>query len=216
MPLIEIEGLDGSGKETQVILLNEALRELGYDTKTVSYPVYDESGYMIKEYLNGKYGNDLTKLNPYTISLFYTTNRVNDYLKNWKNNYDDGDVIIADRYTGSNLIHQSLLADNPKEYMEWLYSIENDYCKLPKADIVVYLDTEAEQCRDAMKNRESTDKLENLTEYAEKCRQFVLNNHKAWNWHIVPRDTIEKVHNRILEIVLPRLIYTKEDSPQIK
>lgn len=223
MPLIEIEGLDGSGKETQVALLMESLTQLGYDIKGISYPVYDESAYLIQQYLGGAYGEDLSQLNPKSISLYYTVNRIHDYLKNWQSNYKDGDVIIADRYVNSNLIHQGCQMKNEKEvkaYKKWLEELEHKHCGLPKPDFVFFLDVPPKEqkkilkSRQQQKSKQDKDILESNLAYNEKCRNFVLDHAKEWGWIVIERDEIEKVQNKILEHLLPKLIYTKE--PEIK
>lgn len=223
MPLIEIEGLDGSGKETQVALLIESLLGLGYDVKGIGYPVYDESAYLIQQHLGGAYGDDLNKLNPRAMSLYYTTNRVHDYLKNWKSNYESGDVVVADRYTGSNLIHQGCQMPNErsvKSYKRWLEEQEHKHCGLPKPDFVFFLDVPPDEQRKILKKRnkqksgQSKDILEANIAYNEKCRNFVLDHVDEWGWIVIQRDNVDKVHAKILEHLLPRLVYEKE--PEIK
>ena len=106
--LIAIDGLDGSGKHTQCQMLLETLQEQGRNVKLLSFPKYDsESSSLVKMYLRGDFGTNPNDVNPYAASSFYAVDRYADYKMNWKEFYEEEDsVIIADRYTTANAVHQ--------------------------------------------------------------------------------------------------------------
>ncbi|MBQ3379650.1 MAG: deoxynucleoside kinase [Clostridia bacterium] len=141
--LIVIDGLDASGKQTQCELLYKAMRAMGENVKMISFPNYDdESSTLVKMYLKGEFGTDPADVNAYMASSFYAVDRCASYLKYWKSFYEGGGVVIADRYTTSNAIHQGvkLSKETRKEYFDWLYEYEFERLKLPKPDTVIFLD----------------------------------------------------------------------------
>ena len=104
--LIVIEGLDGSGKATQAKLLTESLLARGIHTRKVSFPDYDsDSSALVKMYLRGDFGSHPDDVNAYAASSFYAVDRYASYMHDWKEGYQNG-VVIADRYTTSNAVHQ--------------------------------------------------------------------------------------------------------------
>lgn len=219
MPIIVIEGADGAGKGTQVLLLAESMRELGYDVKVVGYPVYElDSASTINKFLNKEYGENLDDLNPYQVSSFYANNRFDDFLSNWKKNYEDGDVIIIDRYTGSNIIHQAprLKGKERQELVDWIIDFEQVKGGLPKPDLVFYLDVPPTEQAKILKERKvhksgnSSDIIEENSSYNKKCRDFVLKNIDKLGWKLIERDTIPNVHNKLLELILPNIQYYKQ------
>ena len=107
--LFIIEGGDGSGKATQTRLLTEHLQRDGYDVKSVSYPDYDSnSSALVKMYLRGDFGSDADAVNPYAASAFFAVDRFASYQMKWKAFYEQGGIVIADRYTTSNMLYQMI------------------------------------------------------------------------------------------------------------
>lgn len=107
--LIVIEGLDGSGKSTQTELLQKKLAALSVDTKRIKLPDYDDpSSTLVRMYLGGEFGNDPSCVNVYAASSFYAVDRYASYSRHWKEDYLSGKVILADRYTSSNAVHQAV------------------------------------------------------------------------------------------------------------
>lgn len=140
--LIVIEGLDGSGKATQSARLAESLAAKGAAVRQVSFPDYDsDSSALIKMYLAGQFGKDPGDVNAYAASAFYAVDRFASYKKNWGEFYEQGGVVIADRYTTSNAIHQccKLPREQWDEYLSWLYDNEYNKIGIPKPDLVIYL-----------------------------------------------------------------------------
>ena len=106
--LIVIEGLDGSGKSTQLELLAGRLRDARIPAKTISFPDYESnSSALVKMYLNGEFGDKPGDVNPYAASLFYCVDRFASFKSKWGEEYNAGQIIIAGRYTTSNAIHQA-------------------------------------------------------------------------------------------------------------
>ena len=142
--LIVIEGLDGSGKATQAKLLFESLRQQGKDVRQVSFPDYDsDSSALVKMYLAGDFGSDPGDVNAYAASTFFAVDRYASFKKNWREFYENGGVVIADRYTTSNAVHQcsKLPEAEWEEYLNWLFHFEYDLLGIPAPDRVFYLQT---------------------------------------------------------------------------
>ena len=106
--LIAIDGVDASGKETQSKLLYEKLLSDGKRVRRISFPMYESnSSYFVKEYLSGSYGKNPSDVNAYAASMLFAADRFATFRTDWGKNYLNGDIIIADRYVTSNLIHQA-------------------------------------------------------------------------------------------------------------
>ena len=140
--LVVIEGLDGSGKATQAKLLYEKLLQDGKKVRQISFPDYgSDSSALVKMYLSGEFGSNPSDVNAYAASSFYAVDRYASYKKDWGGLYEDGGVIIADRYTTSNAIHQcSKFPDEEwNVYLNWLFHFEYKLLGIPEPDLVLYL-----------------------------------------------------------------------------
>lgn len=140
--LIVIEGLDGSGKATQAKLLAAALREQGRDVREISFPNYQsESSALVKLYLSGTFGSKPDDVNAYAASSFYAVDRYASYKSDWGTFYERGGVVIADRYTTSNAVHQcsKLPEEQWDTYLDWLFRFEYEQLGIPVPDAVIYL-----------------------------------------------------------------------------
>lgn len=139
---IVIEGTDGSGKFTQLKLLAKRLNEDGREVEKISFPQYGEkSAGPVEEYLNGVYGNP-QEVGPYRASIFFACDRYDASfkIKEW---LEEGKVVIADRYFGSNAGHQAgKIADQKEreEFLDWIYDLEFNIFEIPKPDINIILD----------------------------------------------------------------------------
>ena len=106
--LFVIDGTDGSGKQTQFQKLQERLKENGVDYKVVSFPNYDSpSASLVKMYLSGEFGENAKDVSPYIASTFYAADRYATFKTGYQKYYDEGGVILADRYTTANMVHQA-------------------------------------------------------------------------------------------------------------
>lgn len=146
--LIVIEGLDGSGKETQTKQLVERLKNKGYSVMKIEFPRYNcDSSALIKMYLNGDFGDKATDVSPYVASTFYAVDRYASYKQEWEEFYLEGGIVIADRYTTSNFVHQAgKIADKDEreKFLNWLWDFEYCLYKLPVPDKVFFLDVPPE------------------------------------------------------------------------
>lgn len=166
---IVIEGTDGSGKGTQFALLVERLKQEGYSVATFDFPRYNEpSSYFVKEYLNGKYGT-AEAVGPYTGSLFYALDRY-QAAPAIQEALDAGKVVIANRYTGSNMGHQGTKFDNSEQrrgYFIWLDNLEFEMLKIPRPTKSIVLRVPADIAQTLVDQKEArgyTDKKRDLHE----------------------------------------------------
>lgn len=178
--LIVIEGLDGSGKATQAEQLCLALREKGLDVRKISFPNYNSpSSALVKMYLGGEFGTDPDSVNPYAASSFYACDRFASYKSDWGEFYENGGIIVADRYTTSNAIHQcsKLPAEKQDEFIGWLFGYEYGLMGIPKPDCVVYLRMEPEASQKLMSSRYNND--ESRKDIHEKNVDYLKNSRIA-------------------------------------
>ena len=177
--LVVLEGLDGSGKSTQLELLEKALAEKNVRFETVSFPAYNlPSCAPVKMYLNGEFGSNPNDVNPYAASTFYAVDRFASYKKNWGKAYESGSIILAGRYVTSNAIHQAskLSKDEYEPFLNWLYDLEYNKIGIPKPDLVIYLNVPIEASQKLLSGRYSGD--ESKKDIHEKDIKY-LNNCRA-------------------------------------
>lgn len=191
--LIVFEGLDGSGKATQAARAVQRLEENGQAVRAISFPDYNsESSALVKMYLRGEVGA-LDEVNVYAASGFYSLDRYISYQREWKNDYQAGKTIIADRYTTSNLCHQ--MAKLPRgqwmDYIRWLEYYEYVQLALPKPDLVLYLDMHPAASQRLMARRYHGDEAkkdlhERDRAYLESCRAAALFAADTLGWVVLP------------------------------
>lgn len=177
--LIVIEGLDGSGKSTQLDLLCRKLTVTGKRNKRVSFPDYDsDSSALVKMYLSGKFGEHPGDVNAYAASLFYAVDRYASFKTDWEDFYNKGGVIVSGRYTTSNAIHQASKMDESewKGFVDWLYDLEYNKIKIPKPDLVIFLDMPVDVSQRLLSERYKGDENkkdihESDIEYLNSCRK---------------------------------------------
>lgn len=215
--LIVLEGLDGSGKSTQLSLLENALNKMGVNFKTVSFPEYDlPSCAPVKMYLAGEFGTNPNDVNAYAASLFYAVDRFASLKKNWGDFYESGGIILAGRYTTSNAIHQTSKLDYDKwsDYLDWLEELEYEKVGIPKPDKVIYLNVPVEVSQGLLSSRYEGD--EDKKDIHERDVNYLLHCHKAaefakkrFGWENVEcyeqgvMRSRESIAEEILSIVLP-------------
>ncbi len=175
--LIVLEGIDGSGKATQSSLLEQALRAEGREVLHISFPDYEsESSALVRMYLNGEFGSDPADVNPYAASLFFALDRFASFRKKWKLFYEAGGIVIADRYTTSNMVHQMTKMDGREEreqFLQWLEDTEYGKLGLPRPDTVILLDMPLAVSEVLVRRRAeaggSMDIHEQHVEYLRRC-----------------------------------------------
>lgn len=213
--LIVIEGLDSSGKETQTKLLIEKLTQMGLNTKRYEFPNYGSpSSTLVKMYLGGEFGTNADDVSPYAASTFYAADRYATWKKDMQQFYENGGIIIADRYTTSNIIHQAgKIKDSAKqkEYIDWLYDFEFVKMGLPKPDTVIFLHMPVEVSVALMKNRankagtQSKDIHERNIEYLKSTYQNAVKMIDLCGFERVEccdgenLRTKEDIHNEIMQ-----------------
>ena len=200
--LIVIEGLDGSGKSTQIELLKNKLT--GNNIHQIKLPDYDSpSCTLVKMYLGGEFGKNPDDVNAYAASAFYAVDRFANYKTKWKEFYDRGDIIISDRYTTSNAYHQAtkLPEDKRDGFFRWLEEFEYELIGIPKPDVVIYLDMPVEISQKMMSERYSGDENkkdihESNVGYLLQCREAALSAAKAMGWNVITCNNGEEPRTR--------------------
>lgn len=211
--IIVIEGLDGSGKSTQIEYLKNKL--LGQNVCQIKLPDYDsDSSALVKMYLRGDFGKKPEDVNAYAASAFYAVDRYANFKMKWKDNYDKGDIIISDRYTTSNAYHQAtkISKEDRAEFFYWLEDFEYGLMGIPEPDAVIFLDMPIEISQKMMSKRYEGDESkkdihESNLDYLYKCRDAALDAAREMGWFVVqcsdgnePR-TIDDIGNEIFSIV---------------
>lgn len=142
--LIILEAGDGSGKATQTRLLEERLRAEGRLARRVEFPDYEAaSSALVRMYLAGAFGKEADAVSPYAASAFFAVDRYASYQIKWKKHYESGGIVLADRYTTSNMVHQAVKIAEKEEreaYIAWLSDFEYEKLGLPRPDGVIFLD----------------------------------------------------------------------------
>ena len=196
--LIIIEGTDGSGKQTQTELIyNKLTLLLGIEKiKKLSFPNYEsKSSEPVKMYLSGEFGKNVEDVNAYAASILYSVDRFASFKTEWENFYNGGGVIISDRYTTSNMIHQAskIRDDSEREkYLKWLIDLEWNKIAIPKPDLVLFLDVPFEVSQRLIEERKNKitgdnkkDIHENNTEYLKNSYNIAKNLSEKYNWNVI-------------------------------
>ncbi|MDA3840670.1 MAG: dUTP diphosphatase [Patescibacteria group bacterium] len=175
---ISIDGADGSGKSTQIQILAERFRSLGYEVEIIKFPQYGKkSAGMVEEYLNGKYG-DADNVGPYASSIFYATDRYDakDQIKTW---LTQGKIVLSDRYVSANMGHQGGKIDDEekrKQFFEWLYNLEYEVFQVPKPDINIILHVSSNISKKLLDELEKKKYLENSKQDIHEASSNHLKN----------------------------------------
>jgi len=213
--LIVLEGTDGSGKATQCAALRKHLEEAGVSCRQVEFPRYNEdSSALIRQYLRGDFGKKPGDVNAYAASAFYAVDRFASFRQDWGDFYRDGGLVLADRYTTSNAVHQGakLPPGDRAGYFRWLFDFEYRLMGLPAPDLVIYLDVPTELTGENMRRREAethtaADIHEQDGDYLRRCRTAAREAAELFGWKTVPcteqgaMRSIEDIHEDIYRLV---------------
>ena len=216
--LFVIDGTDGSGKQTQFDLLKKHLDEDHVEYRTVSFPNYDSpSSSLVKMYLSGEFGENAQEISPYIASTFYAVDRYATFKKDFFQYYNDGGIILADRYTTANMVHQAgKIKDKEerKKYLDWLFDLEFNIYGLPKPTTVFFLNMPPEKVKELIKNRENKFTHDSKKDIHERNPEHLKDAYQAacdlvstygWNQIDCVKDneirTREDIHNEIYSIV---------------
>ena len=206
--LIVIEGGDGSGKATQTRKLFDRLRaELARPTHKISFPDYQSaSSALIKMYLHGDFGSNPLDVDAYAASTFYAVDRYASFKTDWKKFYEAGEIIIADRYVTSNMAHQAIKIDDPIErqkFLSWLDDFEYEKLKLPRPNLVIFLDMPPAISERLIDERHKLDIHETDREYLRQCHRAYKELAAQYHWTVIdcaldgaPRG-IDDIHEEI-------------------
>ena len=209
--LIVIEGTDGSGKSTQFRLLTDRLESEQVKFQKLVFPQYSEpSSALIRMYLGGEFGKSPSDVNAYAASAFYSVDRYASYRKVWGKWYKEGGLVVSDRYTTSNAVHQTSKEpeDKREDFLNWLYDFEYDKLGLPRPDLVIYLDVPTDFTEKMLRHRESeththADIHEQDMQYLATCRRMGRAAAEHYGWTVIRcvRDgamrSMEDIHEEI-------------------
>lgn len=213
--LIVIEGTDGSGKSTQFRLLSQHLEKENIAFKHLVFPRYsEESSALIRMYLGGQFGTKPSDVNAYAASSFYAVDRYASYKMDWGQWYEDGGLILSDRYTTSNAVHQASKEEGParETFLAWLEDFEYNKLGLPRPDLIIYLDVPTDYTEKLLRHREqdtntTADIHEKDMQYLATCRQCGRDAAEFYGWKVIScvKDgtmrSMEDIHQEIYAAV---------------
>ena len=214
--LIVLEGTDGSGKSTQFRLMAQRLEQENRAFRKLVFPRYDkESSALIRMYLAGEFGSKPSDVNAYAASAFFSVDRYASYKQDWGQWYEDGGLILSDRYTTSNAVHQASkeAPEDRKRFLEWLYHFEYDCLGLPRPDLTIYLDVPTAFTEKLMRGREAAtgthaDIHEKDLAYLATCRETGRAAAEFYGWTVIhcvkdgAMRAIEDIHEEIYRHVI--------------
>lgn len=224
--LIVVEGLDGSGKTTQMGLLEEAFHAKNILCRRVKFPAYDQPfSAPVRMYLGGEFGSDPGDVNAYAAATLFAVDRFASFKKIWQKDYQSGTVILTDRYTTSNLTYQlpKLPRSEWDDYLAWLLDFEYGKLGIPKPDLTVFLDMPQELSQKLLDKRYHAnggkrDIHEQNRPYLEACRESAHYAAEKLGWSVIPCSdygalrSIESIHEDILKTVMAVLDKDKQVS----
>lgn len=213
--LIVFEGIDGSGKSTQSRLIRSRLEDAGIEFLSVTFPRYAEpSAALIKMYLGGQFGTNPGDVNPYAASTFYAVDRYASFKQDWGEHYTNGGLVVTDRYTTSNVIHQGskLPPEKREEFFRWLYDFEFNLMGLPKPDAVIYMDIPFDLAlkRIALRDSETGstgDIHEKDKAYLKLCHECGSQGADFFGWHKIAavsggeERSVQSINDEIFSII---------------
>ncbi len=191
---IVIDGLDGSGKGTVTTMLIDKLKNVGANVRKISFPMYGTKGAIpVEMYLHGELGKHADDTNGYAASLLFGIDRFISYKTDWKNFLENDDaILIADRYTSANAVHQLTKLDRLQwdEFLDWLYDTEFNKLGLPVPDVTVYLQMRPDISRKLIiKRRSETGRTGDVHEddptHLERAYQAALYASEKLSWSVV-------------------------------
>lgn len=214
--LIVLEGTDGSGKSTQFEKLCDRATREEFVHYNVAFPRYkEESSALLRMYLEGEFGKDPMNVDPYAASSFYAADRYASWKDAWKIWYEAGGLVLADRYTTSNAVHQGskVPVRDRGQFFRWLFDFEYRSLGLPEPDLVIYLDMPTDKAVELLRQREAAtntkgDIHETNTAYLAACRETALDAAEAYGWRLVSClddaggiRSVEDIHEEIWDAV---------------
>ena len=220
--LIVIDGTDGSGKATQIELLKKRLSKEGYATKVVDFPEYYDNffGKFLGHCLSEQYYN-WVNIHPKIASVIYAADRFEskEKIERW---LKAGYVVLANRYVSANQIHQGGKIKNAAKraaFMNWLEEMEYGTFKIPKPDLVFYLNVPMKIVERLLKERN----IEHARAYLGKKKDvhetdinFLKNSQKSALWLAEREKNWKKIECAPKGEILPRAEIHEEIYRTIK
>lgn len=185
--LLVIDGIDGSGKTTQIEFLKKYLSGKNISHEVISFPQYGKNEYSkkIKDYLEGKLGN-IWEVDPYFIAKAYAADRLaaKDLINSWLN---DGKLVIANRYVSASKAHLGAnLPDGKRaEFIKWLDELEYQTNKMPKEDLTILLNVDPKVGQQNARNSDGSDIHEEDLKHLQEANKIFLELSKKDNWMVV-------------------------------
>ena len=213
--LIVIEGSDGAGKETQTNLLQVFFQSAGTAFESVSFPNYkEEYSAPVRMYLSGAFGKKPSDVSAYAASVLFSVDRFASFRTKWKEAYEAGTIILADRYIPSNMIHQAAKIKDPierKVFLGWVENFEYEIMGLPKPQMIFFLDMPPEFSRRLRENRKNKADGSQEKDIHERDEAYMVASYetacqvaKTYQWiriRCVEADrlkSIEEIHQEII------------------
>ncbi|MBO4815829.1 MAG: thymidylate kinase [Clostridia bacterium] len=220
--LFVIDGTDASGKQTQLKRLQERFDKVNIKYKLATFPNYaSESSTLVKMYLSGEFGKNAKDISPYIASTFFAADRYVTFKKELEEYYMNGGIILADRYTTSNMVHQAGKIDNIEErekFLNWLWDFEFNLYKLPVPTKVFFLNMPPEYAFKLMENRENKFTHEAQKDIHENDKNHIIDSYNAalsvakkYKWieiECVKNEkirTIEEIHEDIYNYIIKEI-----------
>jgi len=214
--LFVIDGTDGSGKQTQFNKLKERFDKENIEYKVASFPNYEhQSSSLVKMYLSGEFGENAKDVSPYIASTFYAADRYATYKTSLEKFYNDGGIILVDRYTTSNMIHQAGKIQDKEErekFLEWLWDFEFNLYGIPVPTKTFFLNMPTEVAIKLMEERENKFTHTQTKDIHERDAEHLKDSYNAavslvdkYDWteiKCVDNDrlkSIEEIHEEIWE-----------------
>ncbi len=193
--LLEIEGIDGSGKGTQAARLAETATASGRRVATFSFPTYDGNPFSraVADYLNGAFGG-ADEVHPELAGLLYACDRLHARPR-LVAALGECDLVVLDRYVASNLAHQGskLEGEARERLLDWLLEVEYGEFALPRPDLVVLLDAPPALARELVGRKSARayttlpeDIHESDTAHTDATREVYLELARREGWRVVP------------------------------
>lgn len=208
--LIVIEGIDGSGKTTQIELLKQALGSQGLALQVISFPRYEDNEYgkLVKRYLEGEFGS-INEVNPYLMSLAYAGDRVlaKPLIEKWLN---EGKLVLTNRYVSSSKAHMgaNLPEEKRAEFFNWLDVLEYETNKIPRENLTVLLTVDPEVGQKNVQAVHRSDIHEDNLKHLEEANGIYLELSRAEpNWEVIncmengQMRSKEDIHQEIMQIL---------------
>jgi len=200
---IVFEGIDGSGKSTQIKKIYKRLEELGLKVYTTFEPTEGPIGLLIRQMLSGKVPTDQR-----TIASLFAADRT-DHLMNKENGIrqkvDDGEIVLCDRYYFSSYAYHAQYID-----MEWVIHSNSLNAEILRPDLTVFIDVDPEVCFERIKNSRSSFEMYEKIDIMKNVRSNYFKAFEALKAFekiavINGNSTMENVEDAILHQVTKKI-----------